>query len=64
VFVFQFINSYASLYFLAFIAAYLPTTNVTGNTFTGVTLSAGSIFFGRFTALTLTSGSVIAYKGV
>lgn len=45
----------------AVISAYAPA--YTGNTFTGVTLSAGTVFYGRFTSLTLTSGKVIAYKG-
>lgn len=36
----------------------------TGNTFTGVTISAGTIIVGRFSSVTLTSGSLIAYKGI
>jgi hypothetical protein len=36
----------------------------TGNTFTGVTISAGTIIYGRFHSVTLTSGSLIAYKGI
>lgn len=34
----------------------------TGDTFTGVTIPAGTMLFGRFTAITLTSGSIIGYK--
>lgn len=34
----------------------------TGDTFTGVTIPAGTMLFGRFTAVTLTSGSILAYK--
>ena len=46
----------------AVISAYLP--NLEGNTFTGVTLTAGTVIYGRFTTVTLTSGKVIAYKGL
>ena len=45
----------------AVIAAYLPAFD--GNTFTAVTLAAGTVIFGRFTTVTLTSGSVLAYEG-
>lgn len=34
----------------------------TGDTFTGVTIPAGTHLFGRFSAVTLTSGSIIGYK--
>jgi len=33
-----------------------------GNTITGVTIPAGTIFFGNITSITLTSGSIIAYN--
>jgi hypothetical protein len=38
------------------------TVNYTGNTFTGVTIPAGTILYGDWDGFTLTSGSVIAYK--
>ena len=38
------------------------TSNITGDTITGVTFSAGTAIYGRFTAFTLTSGKVLAYK--
>lgn len=44
------------------LSAYAPAFD--GNTFTGVTLTAGTIILGRFTSVTLTSGKVLAYKGV
>ena len=34
----------------------------TGDTFTGVTIPAGTMLFGRFSAITLTSGSILGYK--
>lgn len=46
----------------AVIAAYAPAYG--GNTFTGVTLPAGTVIYGRFTSLTLASGKVLAYQGV
>ena len=36
--------------------------NITG--ITSVTLSAGSVIYGRYTSVTLASGKVIAYNGV
>lgn len=36
--------------------------NVTG--LTSITITAGTIIYGRFTSFTLASGSVIAYQGV
>jgi hypothetical protein len=33
-----------------------------GNTFNGVTIPAGTIFFGNITSITLASGSIIAYN--
>lgn len=39
-------------------------TSVTGNTFTGAVIPAGTVVFGRFTSIRLSSGRVIAYKGV
>lgn len=35
-----------------------------GNTFTGVTLPAGVVVYGRFTSIALASGKVLAYQGV
>lgn len=46
----------------AVISAYSPAFD--GNTFTGVTIPAGTIIYGRFTTITLTSGKVLAYKGL
>lgn len=40
----------------------LLTSNITGDTITGQTFTAGSTIFGRFTAFTLTSGKVLAYN--
>jgi hypothetical protein len=37
---------------------------ITGNTFTGASIPAGTIIYGRFNSVTLTSGSLIAYKGI
>lgn len=34
----------------------------TGDTFTGVSIPAGTMLFGRFSAITLTSGSILCYK--
>lgn len=41
-----------------------PKAKITGNTFTGETLSTGTIIRGKFLTIDLTSGKVIAYKGV
>jgi len=46
------------------IASHISEATIGGNTFTGVTISAGSIIYGRFVSITLTSGTVIAYKAV
>ena len=46
------------------LAAYVSEPTIGGNTFTGVTIPAGTIIYGRFVSITLTSGTVIAYKGV
>ena len=40
----------------------LLTSNITGDTITGVTFTAGSTIFARVTAFTLTSGKVLAYN--
>ncbi len=40
----------------------LTAPELTGDTITGVTFTAGTIFYFRVTAFTLTSGSVLAYK--
>lgn len=48
----------------AVLSAYTSEPTIGGNTFTGVTLTQGTIIYGRFTSITLTSGAVIAYKGV
>jgi hypothetical protein len=48
----------------AVLSAYTTEAIIGGNTFTGVTIPAGTIIYGRFVSITLTSGSVIAYKGV
>lgn len=40
------------------------TGNYTGDTLAGMTLTAGTVLYGRFTAFTLTSGKVIAYKTI
>ena len=50
----------------AVIASYETEPNglITGNTFTGVEFSAGTILYGRFSKIKLVYGSVIAYKGV
>lgn len=42
------------------ISAYSPA--LTGTTFTGVTIPAGTILYQDLTTITLTSGSCIAYK--
>lgn len=42
------------------INAYLPAMQ--GNTFTGVTIPAGTIIYQELTSITLTSGSCIAYR--
>lgn len=42
------------------ISAYLP--ELTGNTFTGVTLTAGTQLEQELTSITLASGAAIAYK--
>lgn len=39
----------------------LTRPDFTGDAITGVTISAGTILYGRCTAFTLTSGKVIAY---
>lgn len=44
------------------ISAYSPA--FAGNTFTGVTIPAGTVIYGRFTTVTLTSGKVLAYNGL
>jgi hypothetical protein len=46
------------------IAALKSEASITGNTFTGVILSAGTIIPTRLNNITLTSGSLIAYKGI
>jgi hypothetical protein len=46
------------------IAALKSEALITGNTFTGVVLPAGTIILTRLNNITLTSGSVIAYKGI
>ena len=38
--------------------------SISGNTFTGETIPAGTLIYGNFTSVTLSSGKVIAYKGV
>ncbi len=40
----------------------LTAPDLTGDTITGVTFTAGTILYLRVTAFTLTSGSVLAYK--
>ena len=40
----------------------LTRPDFTGDALTGVTISAGTILYGKCTAFTLTSGKVIAYK--
>lgn len=44
------------------ISAYSPAFG--GNALTGVTLTAGTVIYGRFTTVTLTSGKLLAYQGV
>jgi hypothetical protein len=50
----------------ATLSAYTAETGatITGNTFTGVAIPAGTRIYGRFRSLTLTSGSILAYKGI
>jgi hypothetical protein len=46
------------------IASLKSEAPISGNTFTGVTLPAGTTIPTRLNSITLTSGSLIAYKGI
>jgi hypothetical protein len=48
----------------ASISQFTTDAKITGNAFTGILLTAGTIIYGRFTSITLISGQVLAYKGV
>lgn len=54
---------YTTLHLLADTVISQIDGGITGNTFTGVVLSEGTILYGRFKSITLTSGKVLAYKG-
>lgn len=55
-------GTFAAIQFVEGGAFSALTSNYDGDAFTGVTLAAGTIIYGRFTAFTLSSGKVIAYK--
>ena len=42
----------------------VTTTTLAGDALTSVTLSEGTIIFGKFDSVTLASGKVLAYKAV